>query len=162
MEYIVRIASNGGGGGERERIYSYHESWRRRSILLESGMLAPARARDIPNGQKRFLGKRIDGQISSVVLFEPRKYLEILERYGKTVGLTVPRPSKNCPTQRWCSVKRLRFDWILRRSNWLGKKQRETANCRRNGKESSGKKSRREMKIVLFRFFLFLSRWRKN
>lgn len=79
------------------------------------------------------------------------------ERYGKTVGLTVLRPSKNCPTM----MAGLRFDprWILKRSNWLLGNS-EAANCRRGGKKSSGKKEwRGEMKIVLFLWFFF---WRKN
>lgn len=102
---------------------------------------------------------RVDGRISSIVraprtekIPPPPPGIEseriVGERYGKTVGLTVLRPSKNCPTM----MAGLRFDprWILKRSNWLLGNS-EAANCRRGGKKSSGKKEwRGEMKIVLF------------
>lgn len=96
----------------------------------------PLGVRDACSGSKRDLSRETD-RWTDFVLLEPRKYLEILERYGKikVVGLTVPpKIVQLCNDDgRWNGCGS-----ILKRSNWLGKKQREIV----EGKEI-------EMKIVL-------------
>lgn len=86
----------------------------------------PLGVRDACSGSKRDLSRETD-RWTDFVLLEPRKYLEILERYGK-IKVRPNSSSKDCPiVQRWWSVKRLRFDF--KTFELVGKKA--ARNCRR-------------------------------